>query len=249
MEQDQRLVELDRQFVGVGDEIGREVAAIEAHALDQVEHRVETARLFDGDHAFLADLVHRIGNDFADRVVAVGRDSRDLLEALALLHRPRHFLDRGNRLDHRGVDSAPQLHRGETRGQQLDPLAQDCARQHRRGGGAVAGDIGGLLRDLSNQLRAHVLEAVFELDFLYDRHAVLGHGRCAEAPLNHDVAALGAERNARSLHHQRRALNNSHPRSFVQLNRFGRHLYISVWSSRYEFGPGKPPRRRPQGPS
>ncbi len=43
-------------------------------------------------------------------------------------------------------------------------------------------------------LGAHVLVLVFELDFLGDGDAVLGDGRRAEALLEDDVAALGAER-------------------------------------------------------
>jgi hypothetical protein len=43
-------------------------------------------------------------------------------------------------------------------------------------------------------VRAHVLELVLQLDFLRDRHAVLGDGGSAEALLEHCVAALGAQR-------------------------------------------------------
>jgi hypothetical protein len=60
--------------------------------------------------------------------------------------------------------------------------------------GAVAGQIVGLGRDLAQHLRAHVLELVLELDLLGDGDAVLGDARCAEALLDHHVAALGAER-------------------------------------------------------
>ena len=59
---------------------------------------------------------------------------------------------------------------------------------------AVADLVGGLGRHLAQHLRTHVLELVGELDLLRDRHAVLGDARCAEALVNHHVAALGAER-------------------------------------------------------
>ena len=39
--------------------------------------------LLDGDHAFLADLLHRLGEHLADRLVAVGRDRADLGDLLA----------------------------------------------------------------------------------------------------------------------------------------------------------------------
>ena len=48
--------------------------------------------------------------------------------------------------------------------------------------------------DLAHHLRAHVLELVLELDLLGDGDAVLGDRRRAEALLDDDVAALGAER-------------------------------------------------------
>src|SRR5829696_9081024 len=44
--------------------------------------------------------------------------------------------------------------------------------------------------DLAHHLGAHVLELVLELDFLRDRHPVLGHPGRAEGLLDHDVAAL-----------------------------------------------------------
>src|SRR3954465_4060055 len=48
--------------------------------------------------------------------------------------------------------------------------------------------------DFAHHLRAHVLELIFELDLLGDSDAVLGDARCAEALVDHDVAALRAER-------------------------------------------------------
>ena len=66
--------------------------------------------------------------------------------------------------------------------------------QHGRGGGAVAGCVGRLGGDFAHHLRAHILELVLKLDFLGDGDTVLGDARCAERFVEHDVAALGAER-------------------------------------------------------
>src|SRR5699024_63504 len=52
----------------------------------------------------------------------------------------------------------------------------------------------GLRGHFAQHLRAHVLELVLELDLLGDGDAVLGDARRAEALVDHDVAALGAER-------------------------------------------------------
>ena len=47
------ILEHDFHALRVGHEIGREVAAVELHALDDLERRVERLRLFDGDDAVL----------------------------------------------------------------------------------------------------------------------------------------------------------------------------------------------------
>jgi hypothetical protein len=76
----------------------------------------------------------------------------------------------------------------------LAPSFDDRLGEHGRGGGAVTGEVGGLGGDLAHHLRAHVLELVLELDLLGDGDAVLGDARGAERLVEHDVAALRAER-------------------------------------------------------
>jgi len=60
---------------------------------------------------------------------------------------------------------------------------------------AVTGEVGRFEATSRHHLRAHVLELVVELDLLGDRHTVLGDARRAERLVEHDVAALGAQRN------------------------------------------------------
>ena len=119
------------------------------------------------------------------------------------------------RLLHGGLDAALHVHRIETRRQQLDSLGDDAAGQHGRGGGAVAGDIGGLLRDFAQQAGADVLELIFEFELPDHGDAVLGHLGRAEAFLNQDVASLGTQRYPGRLGHQGGPFDNSRPRSFV----------------------------------
>src|SRR3982750_3475884 len=59
---------------------------------------------------------------------------------------------------------------------------------------AAAGSISGLRGDFAHHLRAHVLELVGEFDFLGDGDTVLGDAGSAERLVEHDVAALRAER-------------------------------------------------------
>src|SRR5438477_962155 len=90
-QQDIGALQLGDHLVGVGDEVRREIAAAELHALDDVELGAEALGLLDRDHALVADLLHRLGDHLADRLVAVGRDRADLgdlVRAGALLGPP-----------------------------------------------------------------------------------------------------------------------------------------------------------------
>ena len=130
----------------------------------------------------------------ADLGVAIGRDRADLGDLLVgghLLGLGLQLFDDGG---HGQIDAALQIHRVDAGGNRLGAFLDDRLGEHRRGGGAVAGDVAGLGGDLAHHLRAHVLELVLELDLLGDRHAVLGDARRAEGLVEHDVAALGAER-------------------------------------------------------
>ena len=77
-QQDVRVFELADHLLGIGHEIGREIAAVELHALDDVEFGFEALRLLDRDDALVADLVHRVGDHLADLAIVIGRDRSDL---------------------------------------------------------------------------------------------------------------------------------------------------------------------------
>ena len=190
------ILHLDPHLVGIGDEIGRDVAAVELHALDHFELGLERLCFLDRDHALVADLLHRIGNETTDLRVTVGRDSADLGDLLVRGDVLGVLLEvRNNRLD-REVDTALEVHRVHSGGNRLGAFPDDRMSEHGRGGRAVTGLIGGLGGDLAHHLRAHVLELVLELDLLGDGDAVLGDAGSAERLVEHDVAPLGAERHA-----------------------------------------------------
>ena len=84
-EQDVRVVEDRLLALGVGDEVRRQVALVELHALGELELHAEGVRLLDGDDAVLADLVDGVGEDLADGAVVVGRDGGDLGDLAAVV--------------------------------------------------------------------------------------------------------------------------------------------------------------------
>src|SRR5229473_1018664 len=78
MEKNVRILEFGDHLLGVGDEIGREIAAVELHPFDDVEFGLQALGLLDRDHAFIADLLHRLRDHLADLAFAIGRDGADL---------------------------------------------------------------------------------------------------------------------------------------------------------------------------
>src|SRR5450631_505490 len=204
VDEDVRIFHFDAHLVGVGDEVGRDVAAVELHALDDVEFGLKRLGFLDGDDTLVADLLHGVGEELADFGVAIGGDGADLGD----------FLVRGDLLGvldeirddgfDREVDTALEVHRVHAGGNRLGAFAHDRGRQHGRGGGAVAGSVRRLGGDFAHHLGAHVLELVFKLDFLGDGDAVLGDAGCTERFVEYDVAALGAER------HLHRVVENVH---------------------------------------
>ena len=100
-------------------------------------------------------------------------------------------LDEGG---HAQVDAALEQHRVGAGGHVAQALGDDRLGEHGRGGGAVAGDVVGLGGGFLEQLGAHVLEGVLQLDFLGHGHAVVGDGRGAILAVERHVAALRPQR-------------------------------------------------------
>ena len=194
MQEDVGLLELRHHLLRVGDEIGRKIAAIELHALDDVEFGLEALGLLHRDDAFVADLLHRLGDHVADRLVAIRRNRADLGDLLGGRDLLGSLFDVLDDRGHGDVDAALQVHRVHAGRDELQPLLHDRGGEHGRGRRAVAGEIIGLRGDVAHQLRAHVLELVGKLDLLGDGDAVLGDPRRAVGFVENDVAALGAER-------------------------------------------------------
>src|SRR3954447_1359574 len=231
VDQDVRVLEDGLHAVGVGDEVGGEVALVEAHTLGELELEAEGVALLDGDDAFLADLVHRLGDDLADAGVRSGdrRGSGDLLLGLDVLRLvAQHLGHRGDRL----LDTTLERHRVGAGRDVPQSLAHQRLGQHGRRRGAVTCDIVGLLRDFLDQLGADLLERVFELDLLGDADTVVGDRGCAPLLLEHDVAALRAERHLDGVGELVHAALEAAAGLFVERDQLSHWLWSSllVWT-------------------
>ena len=72
MNEDVGVFEYGFHRFGVGHEVGRQIAFIELHAFDNLEGRLDRLCFLDRDRAVLADFVHCVGDDLANRLVPVG---------------------------------------------------------------------------------------------------------------------------------------------------------------------------------
>src|SRR5665213_509935 len=191
--QNQRLLQLHGHFIGVGDEVGRQVAAIELHAFDDIDVGFQALAFLDGDDAILADAIKRIGHDLADLAIIVGGDGGDAFDVGLAVDRPGLFLEMFGDGADRLADAARQRHGVSAGGEIPVTFLEDGFRENRGGGGPVAGHVAGLARRLLHQLGADIFVAVRQFHFLGYRDAVLGNGGRAPPFINDGVSAAGAK--------------------------------------------------------
>src|SRR6267378_2515226 len=192
VDEDADVLEDAFHALGVGDEVGGEVAAVKLHAFDYFEGGLHRLGFLDGDDAILADLLHGFGDDAADLLVVVGGNGANLGDHVAL-DVLVELLDLFDGHFDGLLDAALESGGAGACGDSLDAFAEDSLCEHGRGGRAVTGNVGSLGSDFTDHLRAHVLEGIAELDFLGYGHAVLGDDGRAELLFDHRVAALRAE--------------------------------------------------------
>ena len=193
VQQDIGIFEVHLHLVGIGDEVGGDVAPVELHPLDDLQGGLHPLGLLDGDHPLLADLLHRLGDHLPDGLVVVRRDGADLGDLLLVADLFGHLLqlidDQGDPL----FDPALQGHGVHAGNNELGPLAVDRLGEDRGRRGAVTGLVRGLGGHLLDHLCPHVLELVLQFDLLGDGDAVLGDLGGTPGLGDDDVAPLGAQ--------------------------------------------------------
>ena len=120
----------------------------------------------------------------------------DLSDLLLRVDLDRRGLDRLDSGGDAGLDAPLEAHRVGAGGNVAQAFVDHRPREHGGGGGAVAGDVVGLLGDFLDQLGADALVRVLEFDLLGDGDAVVRDRGGAPLLVEHDVAALRAEGDA-----------------------------------------------------
>eukprot|EP00958_Prasinococcus_capsulatus_P003352 scaffold306_cov525-Prasinococcus_capsulatus_cf.AAC.40 len=176
----------------IGHEVGRHVAALELHTLDDNEVVGDSLGLLHCDHSLAPHATHRCGDQVAYLLVATGGDG-GYRGKLRVLHLLGHDLELFNQRSHRLVDTSCQLDWVDTRSHDLHALINHRLRKDGGCGGAITGLIVGVLCCLAHQPRPHVLHRVLQVNLLGHSHAVVDDAWGAKLGIEHDVAALGAE--------------------------------------------------------
>ncbi len=225
MQQDIGAFKNRLHLVRVGDEIRRQVAAVELHTFDNLEFVAERLGFLNRNDAFIADLFHGLRDQCADFGFAVGRNRADLLDLVIGLD---VLAALGEVFDHRRngcVDPALEVHRVAPCRYGLDAFANDSLRQNRCRRCAVAGLIVGFGGYFADELRADILTRVLQLDLLGNRHAVLGRARRAERFLNDDVTAFRTQRHLHGVGDDIHALQKILAGFFMKSYFFSSHCF------------------------
>ena len=112
-------------------------------------------------------------------------------------------------------------------GNRLGAFTHDRLGQNRSSRGAVTSNVVGLGSDLTDHLGAHVLELVIELDFLGDRHTVLGDTGRAEGLVQNHGTALGTQRDLDSVGQNVDAAQHARACIRTKLHVFSSHVVYS----------------------
>ena len=174
---------------GIEAAVNEAVEGLKAHS-KKVETKQEIAQV-----ASISASDKRIGELIADAMEKVGNDGVITVEDSQTFETYSEVVE-GMQFDRGGggfLNAAAHGHGIGAGGQVLQALVDHGLGQDRGGGGAVAGNVVGLGGDLFDELRAHILKGVLELDLLGDGHAVVGDEGRAELLLQDHVAALGPQ--------------------------------------------------------
>ena len=161
-------------------EVRRQIALVKAHALDIFKSGVGGLAFLNFDNAIGANSVNGLRNQLAQVRVMVGAHGRNLFQISATLALLRHFNQRVAGGGRRKINSALQsdgVHRARY---ELQATIKDSRGKNRGGGGSITSDVCGFLCHLMHKLGAHVLKRTWQLNFLGNADAVLGHAWIAE---------------------------------------------------------------------
>ena len=189
MEKDIGVFENAFHFGHVVDEIRGEISFVELHTFDDVVGRFGGLAFFDGDNAVVADRFHRVGEELTDLWVVISADRADVGDLFFGRNLLGHFLKLRHGGGSRFIDTATNRRRIAAGGDVAQTFAENSARENGSGRRTVADDVVRLRSHFVHELRAHIFEGIFKLNFFTNGNAVFGNLRAAVSLAQHDVSS------------------------------------------------------------
>ena len=192
--QNRGVVNNSFHLLGICHHVRSNVAAVKHHAFDNFGIGLRRLGLFHGNYAVGSDFLHCFGNQLADKFIGSGngRNARDVVRSGNLLG---VLLQGFDCCVDCILNALADGHRVCTGGNILHAFADECLCKQCCGRSAVAGHVIRLRSDFLYELRAHVLERVFQFDFLSNRYAVVRNERSTIFFVKNNIASLRAKRN------------------------------------------------------
>ena len=116
IDQDERIVHLGAHVLWIVDEVRRDVALVELHALDEFKRGLGGFSLFNGDDSVFAYFLEGLGHHVADFAIIIGADRGDLSHLFGGGHGLGELGKFFNHFLHGLVDTFFNRHRVGTRG-------------------------------------------------------------------------------------------------------------------------------------
>ncbi len=194
VDEDVWFLHLNLHSLGVGNEIGADISAVELHALYNIDGGVHTFGFADSDDAIFGNLAHCVGDEAADLSIVVGTDSSHLLNFIKIVSDDnRLLLDLLHNGSYSFVDTALEIHRISSGGHVLEPHANDGLGENGSSCCSITGLISGLRSHFFNQLCTQVLLCVSQFDFFGYGDTIFGDVRSTVFLIDNYITSLRSE--------------------------------------------------------
>ena len=194
VDQNIRSIHFALHFLGIRNEVRRNISPVELHTFYNIDSRIGTFGLFYRDNTFFLYFFHSLGNELANLAIVVGRDTSNRFDFLKIV---AYFLslslDAFYHFGYGFVDASFQIH-GVGSGSYVfkayvyDGLCQYCCCRC-----SVTGIIACFRSNFFYQLSTHVLKWVFQFYFFGNCHTIFCNMRSTKLFLNNYITTLRTE--------------------------------------------------------
>ena len=192
--QDIWIVHNGFHLIGISNHVRRDITTVELHALYNGQAGFHTLGLLNGNNAFLAYLLHSIGNVVTDFSIC-GRNSSNLSNLRFAVYRLGYGLNLLNQGLNCSLNTLLQYHWVSASSYVSHTLMNHSLSQQGSSGSTITSNIVGLGSNLTNQLCTHVLKWILQLNITSNGNTIIGNSRSTKLLVQYYIAALWTKSN------------------------------------------------------